>query len=96
MVVSPSVVFHSQINFCGICLTMLYLQAPKVNYGTIIHQELIIRTPINGLARIKSGLAMSKLVLPFTVQVILLSTVMKRVCLKGGHGIHIAHHFRVK
>ena len=35
------------------------------------------------------------MVLPFTLQVILLDTVMKRVCWKGGRGTHAANHFRL-
>ena len=33
------------------------------------------------------------MVLPFTLQVILLGTVMKGVCWKGGRGTHIANPF---
>ena len=31
------------------------------------------------------------MVLPFTLQIFLLGTVMKRVCLKGGHVTHVAN-----
>ena len=43
----------------------------------IIHLALIIGTSINNLARIKNALSMSRLVLPFTVRVVLPSTVIK-------------------
>ena len=33
---------------------------------------------------------------PFTLQVILLGTVRKGVCWKGGHGTHVANHFRLR
>ena len=36
------------------------------------------------------------MVLPFTLQVVLLGTVMKGVCCKGGHGTHVANHFRLR
>ena len=36
-------------------------------------------------------LVTSAMVLPFTLQVFLLGTVMKRVCWKGGRGTHVAN-----
>ena len=36
------------------------------------------------------------MVLPFTLQVVLLGTVMKRVCWKGGRSTHIENHFRLR
>ena len=36
------------------------------------------------------------MVLPFTIQVVLLGTMMKRACCKGKHGTLVLNHFRLR
>ena len=91
MVISPSIVFHSQTNLHASHLINVLIISTSCKLQPCI-LNLVLQNIDKWLAHIRSGY--ERLVLPFMVKDALINNMMEHVCCKGRHGTYVANHLK--